>query len=138
VNHFQLKSELVIIDSSRTKRRNRWTRSTNDSPPNRSKSYCKVIVPASLTTAKSKFEICVSIPMSERWFGGITRKGNLRNVFRIVPELVTAIEDYIICTNESPTLRFGQSGLKILLTRPIIKKLSLKNFTRRTPANCPP
>jgi transposase len=38
----------------------------------------------------------------ERWFGEITRKRIRRGVFRSVPELVTAIEEYIRCHNEDP------------------------------------
>jgi len=38
----------------------------------------------------------------ERWFGEITRKRIRRGVFRSVPELVAAIEDYIRCHNENP------------------------------------
>jgi transposase len=38
----------------------------------------------------------------ERWFGEITRKRIRRGVFRSVPDLVTAIEDYIRVHNESP------------------------------------
>ena len=38
----------------------------------------------------------------ERWFGEITRKRIRRGVFRSVPELVAAIEEYINCNNESP------------------------------------
>ncbi|MFH1218970.1 MAG: IS630 family transposase [Candidatus Eisenbacteria bacterium] len=38
----------------------------------------------------------------ERWFGEITRKRIRRGIFRSVPELVTAIEEYIQCHNEDP------------------------------------
>jgi hypothetical protein len=38
----------------------------------------------------------------ERWFGEITRKRIRRGVFHSVPELVTAIEEYISCNNASP------------------------------------
>jgi len=38
----------------------------------------------------------------ERWFGEITRKRIRRGVFRSVPELVTAIEDFIRVNNENP------------------------------------
>jgi len=38
----------------------------------------------------------------ERWFGEITRKRIRRGVFRSVPELVSAIEDYIRCHNDDP------------------------------------
>ena len=38
----------------------------------------------------------------ERWFGEITRKRIRRGVFRSVPELVAAIEEYIRCNNENP------------------------------------
>jgi len=38
----------------------------------------------------------------ERWFGDITRKRIRRGVFRCVPELVAAIEDYIRVNNENP------------------------------------
>lgn len=38
----------------------------------------------------------------ERWFGEITRKRIRRGVFRSVPELVSAIEDYIRYNNENP------------------------------------
>jgi transposase len=38
----------------------------------------------------------------ERWFGEITRKRIRRGVFRSVPELVAAIEEYIRVTNEEP------------------------------------
>jgi transposase len=38
----------------------------------------------------------------ERWFGEITRKRIRRGVFRSVPELVSAIEEYIHCNNETP------------------------------------
>jgi transposase len=38
----------------------------------------------------------------ERWFGEITRKRIRRGVFRSVPELIAAIEDYIRCHNEDP------------------------------------
>jgi len=38
----------------------------------------------------------------ERWFGEITRKRIRRGVFRSVPELVAAIEEYICCHNENP------------------------------------
>jgi len=38
----------------------------------------------------------------ERWFGEITRKRIRRGVFKSVPELITAIEDYIRCHNEDP------------------------------------
>lgn len=38
----------------------------------------------------------------ERWFGEITRKRIRRGVFRSVPELVAAIEEYIRYNNENP------------------------------------
>lgn len=38
----------------------------------------------------------------ERWFGEITRKRIRRGVFRSVPELVTAIKDFIRENNENP------------------------------------
>jgi transposase len=38
----------------------------------------------------------------ERWFGEITRKRIRRGVFRSVPELVAAIEDFIRLNNETP------------------------------------
>ena len=38
----------------------------------------------------------------ERWFGEITRKRIRRGVFHSVPELVTAIEDFIRVNNENP------------------------------------
>ena len=38
----------------------------------------------------------------ERWFGEITRKRIRRGVFRSVPELVSAIEEYIRCHNDDP------------------------------------
>lgn len=38
----------------------------------------------------------------ERWFGEITRKRIRRGVFRSVPELVAAIEEYIRLNNENP------------------------------------
>lgn len=38
----------------------------------------------------------------ERWFGEITRKRLRRGVFRSVPELVAAIEEYIHLTNDDP------------------------------------
>jgi len=38
----------------------------------------------------------------ERWFGEITRKKIRRGVFRSVPELISAIEDYIRYHNEDP------------------------------------
>ena len=38
----------------------------------------------------------------ERWFGEITRKRIRRGVFKSVPELIAAIEEYIRCHNENP------------------------------------
>ena len=38
----------------------------------------------------------------ERWFGEITRKKIRRGVFKSVPELIAAIEDYIRLYNENP------------------------------------
>ena len=38
----------------------------------------------------------------ERWFGEITRKRIRRGVFRSVPELIAAIEEYICHNNENP------------------------------------
>ena len=38
----------------------------------------------------------------ERWFGEITRKRLRRGVFRSVPELVAAIDEYLRVTNENP------------------------------------
>jgi transposase len=38
----------------------------------------------------------------ERWFGEITRKRIRRGVFRSVPELIAAIEEYIRYNNENP------------------------------------
>ena len=38
----------------------------------------------------------------ERWFGEITRKRIRRGVFKSVPELIAAIEEYIRCNNEDP------------------------------------
>ena len=38
----------------------------------------------------------------ERWFDEITRKRIRRGVFRSVPELIAAIEEYIRCNNENP------------------------------------
>lgn len=38
----------------------------------------------------------------ERWFGEITRKRIRRGVFKSVPELITAIEEYINHNNENP------------------------------------
>lgn len=40
--------------------------------------------------------------LMERWFDEITRKIIRRGVFRSVPELVDAIEEYIRCHNENP------------------------------------
>ena len=38
----------------------------------------------------------------ERWFGEITRKRIRRGIFRSVPELIDAIEEYIRFNNENP------------------------------------
>ena len=38
----------------------------------------------------------------ERWFGEITRKRIRRGVFKSVPELTSAIEEYICCHNKDP------------------------------------
>ena len=38
----------------------------------------------------------------ERWFREITDKAIRRGVFASVPELITAIEDYLIATNDNP------------------------------------
>jgi len=38
----------------------------------------------------------------ERWFSEITRKRIRRGVFRSVPELVAAIQDFIRVNNEDP------------------------------------
>jgi len=38
----------------------------------------------------------------ERWFGEITRKRIRRGVFRSVPELVTAIKEFIRLNNHNP------------------------------------
>jgi len=38
----------------------------------------------------------------ERWFGETTRKRIRRGVFKSVPELVAAIEEYIRLYNENP------------------------------------
>ncbi len=38
----------------------------------------------------------------ERWFGEITRKRIRRGVFKSLPELVKAIEDYIQLNNQNP------------------------------------
>ena len=38
----------------------------------------------------------------EGWFGEITPKRIRRGIFRSVPELIDAIEEYIRCNNESP------------------------------------
>ena len=41
--------------------------------------------------------------MVERWFGEITRKRIRRGTFRSVPELVTAITEYLRLYNQAPT-----------------------------------
>lgn len=38
----------------------------------------------------------------ERWFGEITRKRIRRGVFKSVPELVTAIQEFIRLNNKNP------------------------------------
>jgi transposase len=38
----------------------------------------------------------------ERWFGEITRKRIRKGIFKSVPELIAAIEEYIRCNNENP------------------------------------
>jgi len=45
---------------------------------------------------------CSWLNMIERWFGEITRKRIRRGVFRSVPELVAAIEDFIRINNQDP------------------------------------
>ena len=50
----------------------------------------------------------------ERWFGEITRKRIRRGVFRSVPELVAAIEEYHSTTiMRIQNLLFGRSGRRI-------------------------
>jgi len=61
----------------------------------------------------------------ERWFGEITRKRIRRGIFRSVPELIDAIEEYIRCNTRTPNLLSGPSGQMKLLTRsPIINKVA--------------
>ena len=38
----------------------------------------------------------------ERWFGEITRKRIRRGVFRSVPELIAAIDEFILVNNRNP------------------------------------
>ncbi len=38
----------------------------------------------------------------ERWFGEITRKRIRRGVFRSVPELIAAIDEFILANNPKP------------------------------------
>jgi transposase len=38
----------------------------------------------------------------ERWFGEITRKRIRRGVFKSVPELIAAIDEYILVNNKNP------------------------------------
>jgi transposase len=61
----------------------------------------------------------------ERWFGELTRKRIRRGVFRSVPELVTAIEDFIRVNNTHPHPSSGQQQSKRSWKRsPIVKPLS--------------
>jgi transposase len=56
----------------------------------------------------------------ERWFGEITRKRIRRGIFRSVPELIDAIEEYIRCNNENP-----KPFIWTKRTDEIIKKVAL-------------
>ena len=38
----------------------------------------------------------------ERWFGEITRKRIRRGVFKSVPELIAAIDEFILVNNRNP------------------------------------
>ena len=64
----------------------------------------------------------------ERWFGEITRKRIRRGVFRSVPELIAAIEEYIRHNNEDPkpfvwTKRADDIIKKVAHCKAVIKTL---------------
>jgi urease gamma subunit len=42
------------------------------------------------------------VNLVERWFGEITRKRIRRGVFRSVPELIAAIDEFILVNNRDP------------------------------------
>ncbi|MCA1605019.1 MAG: IS630 family transposase, partial [Acidobacteria bacterium] len=42
------------------------------------------------------------VNLVERWFGEITRKRIRRGVFKSVPELIAAIDEYILVNNTNP------------------------------------
>jgi hypothetical protein len=61
----------------------------------------------------------------ERWFGELTRKRIRRGVFRSVPELVTAIEDFIRVNNTHPQPFVWTKTVETILEKvPIVKPLS--------------
>ena len=53
----------------------------------------------------------------ERWFGEITRKRIRRGVFKSVPELVAAIDEFIRLTNKNPKPFVWTKTVKDILTK---------------------
>jgi transposase len=53
----------------------------------------------------------------ERWFGEITRRRIRRGVFKSVPDLVAAIEDYIRVNNESPKPFVWTKKVEVILEK---------------------
>lgn len=53
----------------------------------------------------------------ERWFGELTRKRIRRGVFKSVPELVTAIEEFIRTNNENPKPFVWTKKVEVILAK---------------------
>jgi hypothetical protein len=67
----------------------------------------------------------------ERWFGEITRKRIRRGVFKSVPELVAAIDEFIRLTNKNPKPFVWTKTVKDILNKIKHCKAVLRHSTSR-------
>jgi hypothetical protein len=55
--------------------------------------------------------------MVERWFREITDKRIRRGIFRSVPELITALEEYLKHHNQNPTVFVWTASVDRIMTK---------------------
>ncbi len=65
----------------------------------------------------------------ERWFGKLTDKAICRGVFRSVPELIAAIENYLQATNDKPSPFVRTATTDSILTKVRRGRVTLKQIT---------
>ena len=68
----------------------------------------------------------------ERWFGKLTDKAIRRGVFRSVPELIAAIEDYLQATNDKPSPFLWTATADSILAKVRRGRLTLEQIPSKT------